>query len=176
MAENGEQFLKSVFNAYYGELCKLSFKYVGRAEIAEDIVQDIFINIWNKRIQLNNPGNIKPYLIKSVINSSINYIQSKFGRQQFSGEMGLLENHLAYSHVDDLTSSELQRLIKQSIEKLPAKCRVIFVLSRFSDLSYREIAEKLGISVKTVETQMSIALKRMQQFLIKGGYPFLFFL
>jgi RNA polymerase sigma-70 factor (ECF subfamily) len=177
LAENSDQFLKSVFDKYYGELCKLSFKYVGRTETAEDIVQDVFINIWNKRYQLDNPGNIKPYLLKSVINSSINYIQSKYGRLQFSNGVDVLENHLEHSHYDDLTSNELQSLIKQAIEALPAKCRIIFLLSRFSCLSYREIAEKLGISVKTVETQISIALKRIQHFLKKGGYtlPLIFF-
>lgn len=176
LAENSSLFLKSVFDKYYGELCKLSFKYVGRTEIAEDIVQEVFIIIWNKRYQLDNPGNIKPYLIRSVINSSINYIQSSYARQQFSDAIHVLENHLGHSHCDDLTSNELQGLIKQAIEGLPEKCRIIFLLSRFSFLSYREIALKLGISIKTVETQMSIAIKRIQQFLTKGGYFFLFFL
>jgi RNA polymerase sigma-70 factor, ECF subfamily len=170
LSENGAVFLRIVFDKYYGELCRLSFKYVGRTEIAEDIVQEIFINIWNKRFQLDNTGNIKPYLIRCAINASINYIKSKYNRLHLEMDVSLLEERSDYSPLDELKGSELLNLIKQAIETLPDKCRIIFVLSRFSNLTYREIAEKLGVSVKTVEAQVSIALRRLEKHVNKGGY------
>ena len=175
LTEKGDLFLKYLFDKYYLELCKLSFKYVGRTDIAEDIVQDVFINIWNKRNTLNYTGNIKPCFIKSVINASINYIQSKYARQNFVDESSAISNKSAYNQHDDIVGRELNHLIMDAIEQLPDKCRIIFSLSRFSGLSYKEIAEQLGLSIKTVEAQISIALKRVHEFLTKYGYFVLIF-
>lgn len=174
---NGSEFLKYLFDAYYGQLCRLAFKYVGRMDIAEDLVQDVFINIWNKRVQLNNSAEIRPYLVRSVINASINYIRSKYNKVQFTDDFSLIETDSGFNPLDSLKNSELHMLIKVSIERLPDKCRLIFLLSRFSGLTYNEIAIKLGISVKTIETQISIALKRIESSLKANGYrlPAIFF-
>jgi RNA polymerase sigma-70 factor (ECF subfamily) len=172
ISNRGELFLKYLFDSYYLELCKLAYKYVGREVIAEDIVQDVFINIWNKRFSLNCIGSIKPYLIKSVINASLNYIQSKFSRQD------LLEEESAGNTPDNgtphemMTTNELNWLVKAATELLPDKCRIVFSLSRFSNQSNKEIADHLGISIKTVEAQMTIALRKIRQFLAKFGYFF----
>lgn len=170
LANDGNLFLKYLFDKYYVELCKLSFKYVGRTDVAEDVVQDVFINIWNKRNTLNYTGAIKPCFIRSVINASINHVQSKFVRQNRVDEDEALHNPTNYNQHDALVSQELDQLLKTAIEQLPDKCRAIFVLSRFSGLSYKEIADQLKISVKTVETQISIALKRIHDFLTLIGY------
>jgi len=170
LSEQGDLFLKYIFDKFYLEFCKLSFKYVGRTDIAEDIVQDVFINIWNKRFNLNCNGKIKPYLIKSIINTSINYIQSKFAKQNMCDEDFAKNIPGGYDPHNELVKCELNQLVKIAIEQLPDKCRAIFMLSRFSDLSYKEIAEQLSISIKTVEAQISIALKKLQQYLSKFGY------
>jgi len=170
LSEKGDLFLKFLFDKYYLELCKLSFKYVGRTDIAEDVVQDVFVNIWNKRNTLNYSGNIKPCFIRSVINTSINYIQSKYARQQFVDESSAISNKSGYDQHDEIIGKELNSHIMEAVEQLPDKCRIIFSLSRFSGLSYKEIAEQLGLSVKTVEAQISIALKRVHEFLSKYDY------
>lgn len=170
LSNDGDLFLKYLFDQYYLEFCKLSFKYVGRTDIAEDIVQDVFINIWNKRFTLNCNGKVKPYLIRSVINTSLNYIKSKFVRQNMCDEDFAKNTPEKYDPHDELVKRELNQLLKIAIEQLPDKCRAIFMLSRFSDLTYKEIAEQLSISIKTVEAQISIALKKLQQFLSKLGY------
>jgi RNA polymerase sigma-70 factor, ECF subfamily len=170
LSNEGDLFLKYLFDQYYLEFCKLSFKYVGRTDIAEDIVQEVFINIWNKRFALNYSGKVKPYLLKSVINASINYIKSKFARQDMADEDFAKNTPEKYDPHDELVKSELNQLVKIAIEQLPDKCRAIFMLSRFSDLTYKEIAEQLNISIKTVEAQIGIALKKLQQFLSKLGY------
>ena len=171
----GDLFLKYLFDKYYGELCKLSFKYVGRADIAEDLVQDVFINIWNKRYTLQYTGNIKPCLITSVINTSINYSKSKFARQLMVEECVVQIHSGSDSPHHEVVRMELEQLLKIAIAQLPGRCRSIFSLSRFSGMTYKEIAEQLNISIKTVEAQMTIALKRIQHFLEKYGYFFLLF-
>lgn len=168
--DNGELFLKYLFDKYYGDLCKLSFRYVGRTDIAEDLVQDVFINIWNKRHSLQYSGNIRPCLTTSVINTSINYIRSKFAKQVMVDESEIVTKTDKYNHHDNLVCQELNHIIKLAIENLPDKCRTIFIHSRFSGKSYKEIAELLEISTKTVENQISIALKKVEQHLIRTGY------
>ena len=175
LTDKGDLFLKFLFDKYYTDLCKLSFKYVGRTDIAEDLVQDVFINIWNKRHTLQYTGNIKPCLITSVINTSINYSKSKFARQIMVEECAVQNNSGTNNPHDEVLHQELGQLLKIAIEQLPDRCRTIFSLSRFSGLSNKEIAEQLNISVKTVEAQMTIALKRIQQCLQKYGYFFLLF-
>jgi RNA polymerase sigma-70 factor (ECF subfamily) len=170
LSDGGDLFLKYLFDSYYAEFCRLSFRYVGNTQIAEDLVQDVFINLWNKRYDLNGKGNIKPYLIKSVINISLNYIRSKFAKQNLLKEDITKEVHSHINPHDELISYEIEKLLKTAIENLPDKCRTIFMLSRFTDLSYKEIADQLCISIKTVETQMSIALKKIRQFLSRFGY------
>lgn len=170
LSDHGHLFLKHLFDRYYAELCKLSFKYVGRSDIAEDLVQDVFINIWNKRFSLNCKGNIKPYLTKSVVNTSINYIQSKFARKIIVEKRNIKDEDSIYSQHDEMAGKELSQLLKVAIEQLPDKCRTIFLMSRFSNLSYKEIAGELNISTKTVEAQIRIALQKIYQFLSKYGY------
>jgi RNA polymerase sigma-70 factor (ECF subfamily) len=168
LGNSGELFLKYLFDKYYGELCKLSYRYVGRAEIAEDIVQEVFINIWNKRQEISYEGPVKPYFIRSVINASLNYVQSKYAKIDFEEDSKLVywgaSNEMAIEH------KELEDIINKAIEQLPDRCRTIFVMSRMSGFSQKEIADQLGISVKTIEAQMTIALKRMHQSLKKMGY------
>lgn len=176
LSKQGDRFLKYIFDKYYSDLCKLSYKYAGRTDIAEDIVQEVFINIWNKRYTLNATGSIKPYLVKSVINASINYIRSKFVRQHSSETSNIKENSLDYTPHDDAVQQELHLLLKVAIEKLPDKCRTIFSLSRFSNLSHKEIAGELNISLRTVEAQIRIALQKIRQFLLRFGYVLLLFL
>ena len=175
LSDSGEAFLKYLFDKYYGELCKLSFRYIGRSDIAEDVVQDVFINIWNKRNTLNYIGEIKPCLIRSVINASLNYIKSKYASQNFEDESKLSTLHTGIGYNEDLHGHELQKLLEIAIGQLPEKCREIFSMSRLSGLSHKEIAENLDISTKTIEAQITIALKKIHQFLKGMGYYMLLF-
>lgn len=176
LTENGDLFLKYLFDKYYKELCKLSFRYIGRSEIAEDIVQEVFINVWNTRFHLNYTGQIKPCLVRSVINTSINYVKSKYHRQHFEDEnkvasfSGNAEYHGTYE------IKELETLLEVAVSQLPDKCREIFVLSRLSGMSHKEIVDTLNISTKTIENQITIALKKIHHFLSQMGYLPLFFI
>ena len=175
LSNEGELFLKYLFDRYYRELCQLSFRYVGRSDVAEDIVQEVFINIWNSRFTLNYVGLIKPCFIKSVINTSLNYINSKYGRIIFE-ELKLVISEKKIEE-NNLESKELEKLIEFAIAQLPVKCRAIFSMSRLSGLSHKEISENLNISVKTIEAQITIALRKIHNYLMKAGYfIFIFFL
>ncbi len=176
VSKNGELFLKYIFDKYYLDFCKLSFKYVGRLDIAEDIVQNVFIHIWSKRFEINYSGSVKPYFTKSVVNASLNYLKSKFNQQHTSDEDKFKEKLTEFDQMDELAGQELHRLLKVAIGQLPDKCRAVFMLSRYSNLSYKEIAQELNISVKTVEAQIRIALQKIRQFLSKYGYVFLIIL
>ena len=170
LGNNGERFLKYLFDKYYKELCRLSFRYVGRSDIAEDIVQDIYISIWNKRHSLQYTGPVKPCFIRSVINASLNYINSQHAQQHFDDESKLNSHISAHTHFEMLEGKELEDMLLLAIEQLPDKCRTIFSMSRMSGLSHKEIAEKLNISTKTIEAQITIALSRLHQFLQQMGY------
>jgi RNA polymerase sigma-70 factor, ECF subfamily len=175
LASDGELFLKYLFDKYYRELCKLSFRYVGRVDVAEDLVQDVFINTWNKRHTLEYKGVIKPCLIRSVINISINYIKSKYARMNIEDESKLVNYNSEIQLQENIEGKELEQLLEIAITQLPDKCREIFSMSRLSGLSHKEIAEQLDISTKTIEAQISIALKRIHQLLKKMGYFSIFF-
>lgn len=106
--------------------------------------------------------NIKSYLFTSVHNRCLNYIRDnkKFDRENV--EIEKLDNHFDWDASDKLQELELEAKIKKAIDSLPEKCREVFMLSRFEDLKYAEIAEKLNISIKTVEAQMGKALKTLR--------------
>nr|WP_202406100.1 RNA polymerase sigma-70 factor [Hufsiella ginkgonis] len=132
------------------------------AIIAEEIVQQLFLRLWEKRRHVNVQGPIRAYLYKCVYNDSLNHLKHEKVRARF-------EDHTQYSMKNEaeeasgkLEASELQQKISEALNELPEQCRTIFQLSRFEELKYREIADFLGISVKTVENQMGKALRLMR--------------
>ena len=119
------------------------------------------MNFWQKRKTLSILGKVKAYLLVAVKNRCLNYLKSKFARQEFVEATDYnLEVVYREEAVDE--ANELKAAIDQAIAALPEKCRHIFLLSRRAGMSYQEIAEELAISKKTVEVQMGIALKRLR--------------
>lgn len=127
-------------------------------DTSKEIVQEVFINLWNKRDSITSERSVKSYLYTSVKNRCFNWLRDhkKFRSHVLDFE---IEDHDTIFERDDLESQEIKKRIEDAMEKLPDRCREIFELSRFEDLKYREIAERLGLSVKTVEVQVSKALK-----------------
>jgi RNA polymerase sigma-70 factor (ECF subfamily) len=130
--------------------------------VAEEMVEDVFIRIWQNREELDLRDSFKSYLFASVKNRSINYLKSKYGKMRFED----LENasHLISGPGQDseLQAKELGEAVAIAIENLPLKCRVIFSLSRNADFTIAEISEQLGISKKTVQAQITIALRKIR--------------
>lgn len=136
--------------------------YIKNLQTAEDIVQDVFYHIWKNRGKYQKIHNVKTYLLKAVKNASLKKIQRlKIQEVQF-GEAVQFE-FPDESSEDQLLTKELRKAIEQAIKELPPKCRIIFCMNRFDNLTYKEIAEVQSISVKTVETQISRAIKFLRK-------------
>jgi len=148
---------KDLYEQYYTGLCYYAQNYIREIETVEDIVHEVFINLWNKRASIDLDKAVKAYLYRSVYNRCINYIRDhkKFDKNTDPDYLGL--DNTSYS--DSLEQEETESKIMNSIDSLPEKCKQIFRMNRFEELKYKEIADKLQISVKTVEAQMSKALK-----------------
>lgn len=151
----------AVFRKYYTPLCHYATGFTdGDPDEAEDIVQQTFVKLWERRASLDIAWSVKAYLYKMVHNAALNRIRhqkTKNKYQQFNAQQ------LDTQHVlPEDTAPELREKLQQALSDLPPQCRNIFELSRFEELKYREIAEQLNISIKTVETQMGKALRIMR--------------
>lgn len=136
-------------------------------DTAKEIAHDVFLNLWDKRNEIDSSTPLKSYLFTSVYNRCMNYIRDnkKFnrGEQVFN----ILEQKAESPPRDHLEEQELESRIIEAMNSLPERCREIFMMNRFEGNKYAEIAEKMGISVKTVETQMSKALRILREKLVK---------
>lgn len=158
-----EVTFEKLFRNHFKGLTWFAVRYVKDVETAREIVQDAFIHLWEKRDTIDLSKSVKSYLASSVYNKSLNYIRDN---KKFDRDILTFENlfpDAAYDQTDRLITAELDKKIKEAIDELPEKCREVFVMSRFQNLKYQEIADKLQISVKTVETQMSKALQHMRE-------------
>jgi len=152
-----------IFRTYYVELSRFAVKYVGSTEQAEEIVQELFLTIWENRQKLSISSSLKSYLYTSVKNRSLNYLKSAAVKYTQREEELSVHNHPVSLDVEEyIYHQETQEAIQQAIQALPEKCKMIFTLSRQAGLSYKEIAEHLHLSIKTIEAQMGIALKRIR--------------
>lgn len=156
LKKSSESAFDEIFRKYFRPLTFFAMKIVKDRETAEEVVQDLFVNFWEKRFQLELKVSVKAYLYRAVYNNCIHV--NKKG-QRFTSEEFLLENEATIEFDNMLEKNELEIRIYDLIEQLPTECKRIFKLSRFEELKYKEIAEQLQISIKTVETQMSRALK-----------------
>jgi len=152
-----------LFRTFYQPLCNYAYTFTQDRDEAEEVVQSTFLSIWEKYKTLEIHTAMKPYLYAMVRNSCLNIIKhEKIKQKHIQSEMVLGERS-SESVTHTVLAIELDERIQQALEKLPEQCRLIFKLSRFEDLKYAEIAEHLGLSVKTVENQMGKALKIMRE-------------
>jgi RNA polymerase sigma-70 factor (ECF subfamily) len=158
---NAASFEK-LFNHYCQPLINFSRRYVRDRQAAENIVQDIFVRIWTNHTNLDPSKSIKSYLFTSVKNESLKYLRHLDVELKSIGKMADPANEGDHPE-KNYDQSELERNINKAVSELPAKCREIFSMSRFDNLKYAEIAQILNISVKTVETQMGRALKKLRE-------------
>lgn len=155
--QNNKEAFSVLFRYYYSGLVVFATHFLQSKEEAEEIIQDIFLKIWSDREHLNVHTSLRDYLFRSVKNKCLDVIKHKKVESKFEHYIHQREEQ-SINH-EFFIEQELRVLIKDVIEKLPTECRKVFVLSRIQNLKYKEIADKLGISVKTVENQISKALR-----------------
>jgi len=167
---DGEKDFKQVFDSFYPRLLRFAKGYVCNRFDAENIVQDVFLRLWEKRTLLPKDINLQAYLLTMIKNQCMDFLkhQQVVERHSVNWDSALQQeaafNYYAISRFNpeqpDVES--LERLVEKAINELPEQCRKAFELSRYEELKYKEIADKMGISVKTVETHISHALKKLR--------------
>ena len=153
-----ESDLKHFFDAHYKSSVQQAFRIVNDLDEAQDIVQDCMVKLWEKKADISKKDNPFFYFKRMVRNRSIDVLRRRIPKDDATA----LDN-LGESPVDTLELSELSTRIDNIIDSLPEKCRQIFVLSRYENMTYKEISNQLNISPKTVETQISRALKVLRR-------------
>ena len=155
-----QQAFELLFRKYYVRLCAFANKFLNDTEEAHNIVNDVFTKVWEGRDKIDPDNSLKSYLFKVTQNLSLNKLRKKKVESRYTEiyKLVYIENN-EFSVLESLLTKELEEKINSSIVKLPTECRKVFELSRFEGLKYIEIANTLHISIKTVEAQVSKALR-----------------
>ena len=160
---------RQLYKEFYPSLCIYAKNFTRNKEIAEEVVQDVFISIWERKGHLNIESSFKSFLFVSVRNGCLNHLKhlqviNKFNvyYTQLLKDAQELFNVSQETGDSLLIANELEKKILAEIELLPEQCRKIFIMSRFDCLKHQEIAEKLGVTINTVHRQTSIALEKLR--------------
>lgn len=162
MADPSHTEFERLFRQSNKKLCDLAYNLVRDQDAAKDIVQEVFLKLWRNRGHLNFGTQINHYLFKATAHTSLNYLRSRKKNVKIEDDSSI-QNLAASTGTDEVGYKELELRVRQAIDRLPPKCRTIYLLSRQEGLKYLEIAETLNLSVKTIENQMGIALEKLRQ-------------
>jgi RNA polymerase sigma-70 factor (ECF subfamily) len=158
---------EQIFREHYEELVRHAIKFLNNQHRAEDLVQDVFVNIWHNQSKWKEVSNKRAYLFSMVKNSSINELKKAYKEIMHDELVDLSES---IHQPSDIELEELELLSEKILNHLPQKTQMIFRLSRFSHLTYEEIAGEMGVSVKTIEYHMSKAIDWIKKNLDKHWY------
>ena len=158
--------LERIFKQHYGMVCNTIYHYIRDKSKTEDVAQEIFAELWQKREHLVIHTSLAAYLRRMAVTRSLNYIRDN-QRHQWD-ELEPVDTAITHGVanpdvIEHMEEAELKQIIDQAIGQLPEKCRIVFLMSRMEEMSYAEIASALGISLKTVENQIGKALKLLRQ-------------
>jgi RNA polymerase sigma-70 factor, ECF subfamily len=173
--QGNERVYEGVFRKHYQALCNYACGILKDMDDAEEVVQSIFLKFWEQREEIEISVSLKSYLYRAIHNTCLNrlkHLKIQETYRQYAGDY--LENTFD-SATDMMDKNELENRIAEALDKLPEQCKLIFKMSRFEELKYQEIADKLGLSVKTIENQIGKALKIMRTELA-DYLPIVFFL
>ncbi|WMJ72972.1 RNA polymerase sigma-70 factor [Cytophagaceae bacterium ABcell3] len=155
-----EEKVEVLFRELYAPLCKSLYNLLRDSSAAEDIVQEVFLKIWDRRDKLQIDQGIKSYLYRSCYNSALNFLKLQ---KKISGDDVAGMDIMGYMDTEkNMLFREAESSVYKAIDSLPPKTKIVFSLSRFEELSYKEIADRLEVSVKAVEKHMGIALQRLK--------------
>lgn len=159
---SAEEKFEALFRQHYASLCKRVYGLLRDKSLSEDLVQEIFIKIWEKKTELRFDDRFFFYLKKSCYHAALNYLSGKNYTLETEPPMALTNGE---GSDDRLLLSELEQSIRAAINQLPEKTRLIFTFSRYGEMTYKEIAGQLHISVKAVEKHMGKALRQLKDHL-----------
>ena len=170
LAQGDKRALQQLFDRHYVPLCRTALRLVHRAEIAEEIVQDVFVYLWEKREELQITTSVGAYMSRAVRNRCLNHLKSRAARYDWLAEVAEYQHPTDASPDDTMQVAELTDALERILPQLPEKCQLVFSLIRYEERSYQEIADQLGVSIKTIEYYMGKALRLIRQHLARYGY------
>lgn len=169
MKANRKDIFKARFQEHYSRLCHIAYGYVSDRDDAEDIVQELFISVWNKQLDAMPEKEFSAYLTTSVKNSCISFL-----RKRKEDTVSIDEHPASASCMPDEMPEEgsksPEEVLHAALSTLPPKCKEIFLLAKLQGLKYREIAGKLNLSEKTVENQMTKAIKLLRVYVAEHSF------
>ncbi len=171
LAARDEAAFEQVFKQYYKNLHAYACSFLNDEDEAEERVQQVFFKIWERAGQLSFQGSLAAYLYRAVHNECLNYL--KHEKIKAGHRLHVAHRMNKDTQTETPMNKELEQQFREALNELPEQCRTVFQLSRFEELKYREIADKLDISVKTVENHMGKALKLLRLKLV-DFLPFFF--
>lgn len=172
------QAYELIFRKYYVRLCGFANKFLNDPDKAKDVVQDVFIKLWLGRNEIDPEGSLKAFLFRITQNMSLNVLRHKKIESGYSEIYKVVYiDNADYSVYESLFTKEMEHSIEVAVKKMPPSCKRVYEMSRNEGLKNKEIAEKLNISLKTVEAHMSQALKTLRCELIDyTGFVLVFLL
>jgi RNA polymerase sigma-70 factor (ECF subfamily) len=170
LAVGDETALRGIFDRYYTALLGDVDRIIPDESTAKDIVQEVFVELWRKRADIDVHTSLRAYLRRAAVNRSLNFLKSK-QRFLFSehedGQMAEQDPIVVALHETAAQPENMEAALHEAIRLLPEKCQLVFTLSKFEQMSHREIAEQLGISVKTIENQITKAMKMLRSYMLE---------
>ena len=169
LANDDKKALEELFNFYYPRLYRFSKSFLKFEEGIDDILQDVFIKIWNHRANIYSTESFNPFIFTVTRNLLLNELRSRLNDQKLKEKVLKLSLPEEYNSYEKIEYSELKNMVDQIVSNLPEKQQEVFVLSRNQGLSHKEIAEKLEISSKTVEYHISLSTSTIKSKLKQMG-------
>ena len=168
-------YFEKIYKKYFNVLQTYARRIVLKSEVAEDIVQEVFLECWDRRTSIDLSDSLKPYLYTLTRRKSIDWLRKSENKNVLFSDFEFQVDQLYFETLSSLSSDnqidalEIERVINRSIGLLPLKCKEVFLLSREDGLKNREISEKLNLNIKTVEKHITNALKEIRLNLTKSG-------
>ncbi|MFQ5445871.1 MAG: RNA polymerase sigma-70 factor [Saprospiraceae bacterium] len=167
LGKDSEKAMESIFRQYYGGVCRAIARILPADHVVEDLAQDVFHDLWKRRDSLVIQSSLQAYLRRAGVNKALNYLRDRKIKWDDEAELATTVSTVPDAR-QHLENQELKELIDRTIDGLPERCRLVFTLSRFEEMTYQEIADHLGLSIKTVENQVSKALRILKVALAPG--------
>ncbi|CAN5353965.1 RNA polymerase sigma-70 factor [soil metagenome] len=167
LTQGDEKAFECLFKLYYPRLTLFANRFLNDLPAAEEIVSDVFVLLWEKGHEINFTGTISAYLFKTIQNRCLNYLKHQKTESLYVNylQRKRLMDEVIYAAESPCLEKEMAAQISKALESLPEKCREIFMMSRFEQMKYKEIARQLNLSPKTIERQIGIALEKLRRLL-----------